>query len=126
MDFRKLILMDGLYSNDNRKGVFGRMLCIFLLKIIREIGRLGYTLISSIEEQHLEPALNLKVHCCSLKFRVLYCYEQKSVVVGAQGQNYHNLTPFVIVEQGLNSDDQASFVVAERGLKCCHQTSLLP
>nr|GEV37057.1 hypothetical protein [Tanacetum cinerariifolium] len=30
-------------------------------------------------------ALNLKVHCCGLKCRVLNGYDQKSFVVGAQG-----------------------------------------
>ncbi|GKB28797.1 zinc finger, CCHC-type containing protein [Tanacetum coccineum] len=33
---------------------------------------------SSSEEQLLEPALNLTVHCCGLEFRVLNGYDQKS------------------------------------------------
>ncbi|GKB24373.1 hypothetical protein Tco_0863774, partial [Tanacetum coccineum] len=45
------------------------------------------------EEQLLEPALNLTVHCCGREFRVLNCYDQKS------------------------------FIVEERGLNCCEQTS---
>ncbi|GJT06001.1 hypothetical protein Tco_0840463 [Tanacetum coccineum] len=48
-----------------------------------------------LEEQLLEPALNLTVHCCGREFRVLNCYDQKS------------------------------FVMEERGLNCCEQTSLL-
>ncbi|GJU24545.1 hypothetical protein Tco_1163166 [Tanacetum coccineum] len=31
-----------------------------------------------LKEQLLEPALNLTVHCCSLEFRVLNGYDQKS------------------------------------------------
>ncbi|GJR57409.1 retrovirus-related pol polyprotein from transposon TNT 1-94 [Tanacetum coccineum] len=48
-----------------------------------------------LEEQLLEPALNVTVHCCGREFRVLNCYDQKS------------------------------FIVEERGLNCCEQTSLL-
>ncbi|GJW25434.1 reverse transcriptase domain-containing protein [Tanacetum coccineum] len=55
----------------------------------------NFSLLSCLlEEQLLEPALNLTVHCCGREFRVLNCYDQKS------------------------------FVVEERGLNCCEQTSL--
>ncbi|GJS73619.1 hypothetical protein Tco_0706460 [Tanacetum coccineum] len=33
------------------------------------------------EEQLLEPALNCMVHCCGCEFRVLNCYDQKSLLV---------------------------------------------
>ncbi|GKG25134.1 hypothetical protein Tco_0395762, partial [Tanacetum coccineum] len=34
-----------------------------------------------LKEQLLEPALNLTIHCCGLKFRVLNGYDQKSFEV---------------------------------------------
>ncbi|GJY95305.1 hypothetical protein Tco_0511666 [Tanacetum coccineum] len=42
---------------------------------------------SSNEEQLLEPALNLTVHCCGREFRVLNCYDQKSFIVEERGLN---------------------------------------
>ncbi|GJR98988.1 hypothetical protein Tco_0271162 [Tanacetum coccineum] len=40
-----------------------------------------------LEEQLLEPALNVTVHCCGREFRVLNCYDQKSFVVEERGLN---------------------------------------
>ncbi|GKG06265.1 hypothetical protein Tco_0326351, partial [Tanacetum coccineum] len=34
-----------------------------------------------LEEQLLEPALNVTIHCCGREFRVLNCYDQKSFVM---------------------------------------------
>ncbi|GKF14256.1 hypothetical protein Tco_0055718, partial [Tanacetum coccineum] len=34
-----------------------------------------------LEEQLLELALNWTVHCCGHEFRVLNCYDQKSLLV---------------------------------------------
>ncbi|GJY02593.1 hypothetical protein Tco_0360745 [Tanacetum coccineum] len=34
--------------------------------------------LKTLNEQLLEPALNLTVHCCGLEFRVLNGYDQKS------------------------------------------------
>ncbi|GKB25724.1 ribonuclease H-like domain-containing protein [Tanacetum coccineum] len=59
-----------------------------------------------MEEQLLEPALNLTVHCCGREFRVLNGYEQKSFDE----------------ERGLNCVVQSSFHNDDRGLNCCVQT----
>ncbi|GKC41072.1 hypothetical protein Tco_1053456, partial [Tanacetum coccineum] len=56
-------------------------------------------IVIQLEEQLLEPALNLIVHCCGREFRVLNCYDQKS---------------FIVEERGLNCCEQASFIVEER------------
>ncbi|GKF21769.1 hypothetical protein Tco_0070407, partial [Tanacetum coccineum] len=34
-----------------------------------------------LEEQLLEPALNWTVYCCDREFRVLNCYDQKSLLI---------------------------------------------
>ncbi|GKF64797.1 hypothetical protein Tco_0188245, partial [Tanacetum coccineum] len=40
-----------------------------------------------LEEQLLEPALNVIVHCCGREFRVLNCYDQKSFIMEERGLN---------------------------------------
>ncbi|GKF41110.1 hypothetical protein Tco_0124452 [Tanacetum coccineum] len=48
-----------------------------------------------LEEQLLEPALNVTDHCCGREFRFLNCYDQKSFVVEERGLNcYPELVVF--------------------------------
>ncbi|GJV47187.1 hypothetical protein Tco_1437399 [Tanacetum coccineum] len=49
-----------------------------------------------LEEQLLEPALNLTVHCCGREFRVLNCYDQKSFVMEERGLNYCEQTSLLL------------------------------
>ncbi|GJY67237.1 reverse transcriptase domain-containing protein [Tanacetum coccineum] len=56
-----------------------------------------------LEEQLLEPALNVTVHCCGREFRVLNCYDQKSFCRGGARPELLNSNPSSLLPPFHNS-----------------------
>ncbi|GKA05731.1 hypothetical protein Tco_0684851 [Tanacetum coccineum] len=83
------LYFDFVFSSENFKSFSYRI----QMNLLDRVSQLHYpfslperlkadiTLSCLLEEQLLEPALNLNDHCCGREFRVLNCYDQKSLLV---------------------------------------------
>ncbi|GJV84478.1 hypothetical protein Tco_1524376 [Tanacetum coccineum] len=93
IDFHELVLEDDLYSNGGWKRVFVKYSLYIGLNSKSKSCMMD--LLYLLDEKHLEPALNLKVHCYGLELRVLNGYDQKSFLIGARGQHCYVLMPLL-------------------------------